>query len=117
MAISKITLLAATLALGLSTAGVATKSFAQTQNTPGNMLSDVGEDEAVLIMGSNGKMMKAKGRMSAASHTKAMGMGGHELPMGAMIYRHGGKLYLVENKAGAKTSMVQESFPDMFDNN
>lgn len=117
MAISKITLLAAGLALGLSTMGVATKSYAQAQNTPGNMISDVGEDEALLIMGGNGKMMKAKGKMSAASHTKAMGMGGRELPMGAMVYRHGGKLYLVENKAGAKTSMVQETFTDMFDNN
>ena len=58
------------------------------------MLSDVGDDEAVFFSAKTGKMHKAKVKVSAAHHAKAMAKGGHEIT-GAMIYKKGGKVYLV----------------------
>ena len=118
MSLSKMTVLAAGLALSLSTFGISTAVKAQgAQNTPGNMLSDVGEDEAVYVSPKTGKVTKAKVKVSAAAHTKAMAKGAKEIT-GAMIYRKGGKLYLLENKpTTAGKTMMQEDFQDMFDVN
>ena len=118
MSLSKTALLAASLTLGLSTMGVVTKSFAQApQNAPANMLLDVGEDEVMYMNIKTGKMNKGKMKISAAHNTKAMGMGAREISS-SMIYRKGGKLYLLENKAsaGGKT-VVQENFQEVFDGN
>ena len=118
MSLSKTTLLAAGLTLALATTGMATKTFAQAQNSPGNMLSDVGEDEVLYLKAETGKVTKGKAKMTAAHTTKAMSMGAKELPKGAMIFRKGGKLYLLENKVstGNKT-MIQDNFQDVFDGN
>ena len=67
------------------------------------MLSDVGEDEAVIISPKTGKITKAKVKVSAAHHTKAMAAGAREIK-GGMLYRHGGKLYLLESMAKPPTS-------------
>ena len=118
MSLSKITLLAAGLTLGLSTMGMTTKTFAQPVNSPGNMLTDMGEDEAIYLRAETGKVSKGKMKLTAAHHTKAMAAGARELPKGAVVYRKGGKLYLLENKAGAGgKTVVQENFQDVFDNN
>lgn len=119
MSLSKMTLLAAGLALGFSTMGLSSTAFAQAQNTPGNMQSDVGQDEVIYLKAETGRMTKAKTKISDASHSKAMAQGARELPRGAMIYRKGGKLYLLENKPGkaAGKSMIQEEFQDHFDGN
>jgi hypothetical protein len=118
MSLSKMTVLAAGLALAFTTFGASTAVKAQApQNAPSNMLTDVGEDEAVYVNPKTGKVSKAKTKVSAAHHTKAMAKGGREIS-GAMIYRKGGKLYLLENKptTGGKT-MMHEDFQDMFDVN
>jgi hypothetical protein len=114
MSFSKLTVLAAGLALAMSTA-----AFAQSQNVPGNMLSDVGQDEIIYLKSETGKVTKAKMKMNDASHGKAMKAGARELPHGAMIYRKGGKLYLLENKAGkaAGKTMIHEEFQEHFDGN
>jgi hypothetical protein len=125
MSISKRALLAAGLALGVTTMAYTTTVFAQTQNTPGDMLSDVGEDEAVYYKAETGKMTKAKAKITAAHHTKAMAAGAKEVPKGtkptksALLYKHGGKIYMLENKPGAAAgkTVVQEGFQDMFDGN
>jgi hypothetical protein len=124
MSLSKTALLAAALAFALPLAGVATKTFAQTQNTPGNMLSDVGEDEVVYLKAETGKVTKGKMKMTAAMHTKAMSMGAKEVDpktvkTTGMVYKHGGKFYHVANKAGAAAgkTMVQENFQEVFDGN
>ena len=113
MSLSKITLLAASLALGLSTMGIATKTYAQAQNNPGNMLSDVGEDEAILIS-PKGKIMKTKITKGKGQFAKMQKMGGREIS-GAMIVRRGGKFYLLEDKPGAGS--IKASFQDAFDMN
>ena len=112
MSLSKITLLAAGLALGFST-----MSFAQSQNQPGNQLGDVGQDEVIYLRAETGRFSKGKTKISDASHTKAMSQGARELPRGAMIYRKGGKLYLLENKPGkaAGKTMIAEEFQEHFD--
>jgi hypothetical protein len=128
MSLSKRELLAAGLALGLSTVAVATDAIAQArdggaQNTPGDMLSDMGEDEAVYYNSVTGKMTKAKIKVTAAHHTKAMAAGAKEVAKGtkptktSLVYRHGGKVYMLENKPGAAAgkTMIQDSFQDMFD--
>jgi hypothetical protein len=125
MSLSKRELLAAGLGLGLTTVGFTTAAYAQAQNNPGDMLSDVGEDEAVYYKAETGKMTKAKVKMTAAHHTKAMAAGAKEIQKGtkpsktALIYKHGGKMYMLENKAGAAAgkSMIQEQFQDVFDGN
>ena len=108
-------LIAASLALGLSTVGFSHQASAQApQNTPLNMLTDVGEDEVIMIT--------PKGRVAKSKITKGKGhfqrmtkLGGREIT-GAMIVRRGGKLYLLEDKpaAGGKT-MVQSNFQDVFE--
>ena len=119
MSLSKMTLLAAGLSLGFASLGLSTTSYAQSQNVPGNMLSDVGQDEIIYLRAETGRLSKAKMKMTDASHSKAMSMGARELPRGAMIYRKGGKLYLLENKPGkaAGMTMIQEGFQDHFDGN
>lgn len=118
MSLSKITLLAAGLALAFSTTSIVTKTMAQApQNAPSNMLTDIGEDEAVYLKAETGKVVKAKRKMAAEHHTKAMAAGAREIPRGAMIYRKGGKLYLLENKPGkaAGKTVIEENFQDHFD--
>jgi hypothetical protein len=127
MSLSKIALLAAGLALGLTTMSVTvtTPALAQgAQNTPGDMLSDVGEDEAVYYNAATGKMTKAKMKVSDAHHTKAVAAGAKEVAKGtkptktSLVYKKGGKVYMLENKPGsAGKTVVQESFQDMFDGN
>jgi|SwirhisoilCB1_FD_contig_31_2348654_length_481_multi_7_in_0_out_0_1 hypothetical protein len=125
MSLSKRALLASAFALGLTSVGLTTQVHAQAQNIPGNMLSDVGEDEAIYYNAATGKMTKAKVKMTAAMHTKAMSAGAKELAKGAkptktaLVYKHGGKMYVLENKAGsaAGKTMIQEQFQDMFDGN
>jgi hypothetical protein len=59
-----------------------------------------------------GKLKTAK--LSAANEEK-MAKAGHELPAGAVIYQHGGKVYIIENKpaaAGGKT-MIEQEYPGL----
>jgi hypothetical protein len=125
MLLSKRELLASALVLGVTGAGYTTAVYAQAQNSPGDMLNDVGEDEAVYYKSETGKMTKSKVKMTAAHHTKAMAAGAKEVPKGtkptktSMIYKHGGKMYMLENKPGtaAGKTMIQEQFQDVFDGN
>jgi hypothetical protein len=118
MSLSKITLLAAGLALAFSTTSIVTKANAQgAQNTPANMLTDVGEHD-VILLGAKGKVMKTKLTPGKGVFKKAQAAGAREIS-GAMIIRRGGKFYLLEDKPGkaAGKSMIHESFQDHFDMN
>jgi len=124
MSLFKNAMLAAGLALGLTTMAYTTTTavYAQAQNTPGDMLSDIGEDEAIYYNAATGKMTKARAKMTNERHTKAMAAGAKEVAKGtkptktSLVYRHGGKIYMLENKPGstAGKTMLQESFQDMF---
>jgi hypothetical protein len=128
MSLSKIALLAAGLALGLTTMSVTvtTPALAQgAQNTPANMLDDIGEDEAIYYNAATGKMTKAKVKLTPGKgyHQKALKAGAKEVAKGtkpsksALLYKRGGKIYMLENKPGtaAGKTMIQENFQDVFD--
>ena len=104
MFISKRALLAtaAGLVIGLSTAAIA-----QTPPAKGNAKSQeattVGEGEAIMLH-PKGTVHKSNVKVSAAQHEAAMKKGARELKAGSVIYRQGGKTYLMEDSANEKAS-------------
>jgi hypothetical protein len=112
--------------LGLSTTVTTHQALAQAQNNPGNMLNDVGEDEAIYYNAETGRFTKAKVKLSAAHHSKLTGKSKEMTSAqimankkSGMVYKKGGKLYLLENTkaAGAAKGTVQNEFQDLFDGN
>jgi hypothetical protein len=124
MSLSKTALLAAGLALGLTTMTYTTKVYAQAQSQP-DMLQDIGENEAIYYNATTGKMTKAKIKLTPGKgyHAKAIKAGAKEVAKGtkptksALIYKRDGKIYMLENKPGtaAGKTIIQENFQDMFD--
>ena len=111
MSVSKRELLAVGCALmiGLSTAAVA-------QTAKGNAKSSeagtIGEGEAYMIGPQGQRLHKSKVKVSAAQHEAAMKKGAREIRPGAVIYRQGGKLYMMEDRANERAS---QSFQGNFD--
>ena len=103
MSISKRALLAsgAGLIIALSTAAIA-------QTVKGNAKSQevatVGEGEAVMIGPKGQRLHKSKVKVSAAQHEAAMKKGAREVKPGAVLYKQGGKLYMMEDSANEKAS-------------
>jgi hypothetical protein len=89
------------LVIGLSTAAVA-------QTAKGNAKSSeaatIGEGEAVMIGPKGQRLHKSKVKVSAASHEAAMKKGAREVKAGTVIYKQGGKLYMLEDSANEKAS-------------
>src|SRR5262249_6392267 len=111
MSISTRVLLAAGCALmiGLSTAAVA-------QTAKGNAKSSeagtIGEGEAYMIGPKGQRMHKSKVKVSAAQHEVAMKKGAREVKPGAVIYKQGGKLYMLQDSGNEKAS---QGFQGNFD--
>jgi hypothetical protein len=102
MSISKRALLAssACLVIGLSTGAMAqTKGNAKSQE-----VTTVGEGEAVMIGPKGQRLHKSKVKVSAAQHEAAMKKGAREVKPGAVLYKQGGKLYMMEDSANEKAS-------------
>ena len=102
MSISKRALLAssACLVIGLSTGAMAqTKGNAKSQE-----VTSVGEGEAVMIGPKGQRLHKSKAKVSAAQHEAAMKKGAREVRPGAVLYKQGGKLYMIEDSANEKAS-------------
>ena len=129
MSLFKMALLAAGLVvgLGLSTSVTTHQALAQgAQNTPNNMLSDMGEDEAIYYNAETGRFTKAKMKLTAAHHAKLTGKA-KEMTVAqvtankksGMVYKKGGKVYLLENAkaGGAAKGAVQTDFQELFDGN
>jgi hypothetical protein len=89
------------LVIGLSTAAVA-------QTAKGNAKSSeaatIGEGEAVMIGPKGQRLHKSKVKVSATSHEAAMKKGAREVKSGTVIYKQGGKLYMLEDSANEKAS-------------
>ncbi|HWM45942.1 MAG TPA: hypothetical protein VNR11_03395 [Xanthobacteraceae bacterium] len=123
MTFSKAAVLAASVAFPLSASSLSTMVHAQSaasaqpQNYPGDMMSDMGEDEAIYLKAETGRITKSKKKVSDATHAKAMQHGARALAQGSMIYRKGGKIYLLENKPGSAPgkTMIQENFQEHWD--
>ena len=108
MAISKRALLAtgSSLVIALSTAAIA-------QTAKGNAKSSeagtIGEGEAVMIGPKGQRLHKSKVKVNATQHDAAMKKGAREVKPGTVIYKQGGKLYLMEDKANEKASQHFQS--------
>jgi FlaG/FlaF family flagellin (archaellin) len=112
MLVSKRALLATatSLVIGLSTAAIA-----QTPPAKGNAKSQeattVGEGEAIMLH-PKGTVHKSRVKVTAAQHEAALKKGAREVKPGAVIYRQGGKLYMMEDSANEKAS---SNFQSNFD--
>jgi len=108
MTISKRVLLASasSLVIALSTGAIA-------QTPKGNAKSSeagtIGEGEAYMIGHKGENIHKSHTKVSAASHEAAMKKGAREVKAGTVIYRQGGKLYMMEDTANEKASQHFQS--------
>jgi hypothetical protein len=106
MAISKRTVLTAGagLVIGLSSVAVA-----QAQGKKSSEVATMGEGEAVMIGSKGEQIHKSNVKVTAAQHEAAMKKGAREVKSGAVIYKQGGKLYMLEEP-------TNETFHDVFEN-
>ena len=58
------------------------------------------------------RLHKSNVKVTAAQHEAAMKKGAKEIKPGAVIYKQGGKLYMLEDSANERAS---QSFQDQFD--
>jgi hypothetical protein len=107
MSISKRSLLAASAAvlIGLSSAAVA-------QSKKSSQVATVGEGEAVMIGPKGERLHKSNVKITAAQHEAAMKKGAREVKPGTVVYKQGGKLYMLEDNANEKAS---QGFQGNFD--
>jgi hypothetical protein len=107
MTISKRVLLAAgsSLVIALSSAAIA-------QSKKSTEAGTFGEGEAYMIGHKGAHIHKSNTKISAASHEAAMKKGAREIKPGTVIYKQGGKLYMMEDSANEKAS---SSFQSNFD--
>src|ERR1700716_3448041 len=103
---SKRALLAAGCGLVIGLSAVAT---AQTKKS--SEVATMGEGEAVMLHPKGG-IHKSSVKVSAAHHEAAMKKGAREIKPGAVLYRSGGKLYMMEDSANERAS---QHFQDHFD--
>jgi hypothetical protein len=102
MSISKRAFVAASAAVltGLSTGAMAQ----QKGNAKSSQAATLGEGEAVMIGPKGQRLHKSNVKVTAAQHEAAMKKGAREVKAGTVIYKQGGKLYLLEDNANEKAS-------------
>jgi len=111
MALSKRAILAAgsSLAIALSTGVMA-------QTAKGNKKSSeagtIGKGEAYMIGPRGQRLHKSQAKVTAAQHEAAIKKGAHEVKPGTVLYKQGGKLYMLQDSANEKAS---QNFQDQFD--
>ena len=106
MSVSKRTLLAAGVCLAV---GLSTVAMAQTKKS--TEATTMGEGEAIMLHPKGG-VHKSNVKVTAAQHEAAMKKGAREIKPGAVIYKQGGKLYMMEDSANEKAS---QNFQNQFD--
>ena len=114
MLVSKRALLATAtgLVIGLSTVAIAQTPPGAKGNAKSHEVATVGEGEAVMIGPKGQRLHKSHVKITAAQHEAAMKKGAREIKPGAVIYRQGGKLYMMEDSANEKAS---SNFQSNFD--
>ena len=103
MSISKRALLASSagLAIALSTAAIAQTAKG---NAKSQEVATVGEGEAVMLGPKGQRLHKSKLKVTAAQHEAAMKKGAREVKPGTVLYKQGGKMYMIEDSANEKAS-------------
>jgi hypothetical protein len=110
MFISKRILLATATGLVI---GLSTVAIAQTPpNKKSQEVTTVGEGEAIMIGPKGQRLHKSHVKVTSAQHEAAIKKGAREIKPGAVIYKQGGKLYMMEDNANEKAS---QSFQGNFD--
>jgi hypothetical protein len=111
MALSKRAILAAgsSLAIALSTGAIAQTAKG---NKKSSEVTTMGEGEAVMIGPKGQRLHKSKAKVSAAQHEAAVKKGAHEVKPGTVLYKQGGKIYMMQDSANEKAST---HFQDQFD--
>ena len=106
MAISKRTVLTAGagFVVGLSSIVVA-----QAQGKKSSEVATMGEGEAFMVGREGERIHKSNVKVTAAQHEAAMKKGAREIKPGAVMYKQGGKLYMLEEP-------TNETFHDVFEN-
>ena len=91
-----------------------TAAIAQTSkgNAKSSKAGTLGEGETYMIGPKGQRLHKSKHKVTAAQHEAAMKKGAREVKPGAVIYRQGGKLYMMEDSANEKAST---HFQNQFD--
>jgi hypothetical protein len=75
--------------------GLSSAAIAQTKkSTPA---TTIGEGEAIMVNGAN--VHKSNSPVTAAQHTAAVSKGAKEISGGTVIYKQGGKLYMLQDNA------------------
>ena len=106
MSISKRTVLTAGAGFIVGLSGIA---VAQAQGKKSSEVATMGEGEAVMIGPKGERVHKSNVKVTAAQHEAAMKKGAREIKPGAVIYKQGGKLYMLEEPRN-------ETFQDVFEN-
>ena len=106
MAISKRTVLTAGAGFIV---GMSTVAVAQAQNKKSSEITSVGEGEAVMLGSKGDRVHKSNSKITAAQHEAAMKKGAREIKPGAVIYRQGGKIYMLEEP---QTQTFHDVFED-----
>ena len=103
MAISKRAILAggSSLVIALSTAAIAQTAKG---NAKSSEVGTIGEGETYMIGPKGQRLHKSKHKVTAAQHEAAMKKGAREVRPGTVIYKQGGKLYMMEDSANEKAS-------------
>jgi hypothetical protein len=106
MAISKRTVLTAGagFVVGLSSIAVA-----QAQGKKSSEVATMGEGEAFMVGREGERIHKSNVKVTAGQHEAAMKKGAREIKPGAVMYKQGGKLYMLEEP-------TNETFHDVFEN-
>jgi hypothetical protein len=91
---------------------IALSSGAIAQAKKSSQVTTVGEGEAVMIGPKGQRLHKSNVKISTAQHEAAMKKGAREIKPGAVIYKQGGKLYMLEDNANEKAS---QQFQGNFD--
>ena len=103
MALSKRAILAGGTSLLIA---MSTTAIAQTAkgNAKSSEAGTIGEGESYMIGKKGQRLHKSKVKVSTAQHEAAMKKGAREVKPGTVIYKQGGKLYLMEDSANEKAS-------------
>jgi hypothetical protein len=106
MAVSKRTVLTAGAGFVV---GLSSIAIAQAQGKKSSEVATMGEGEAFMIGPKGERLHKSNVKVTAAQHEAAMKKGAREVKAGAVIYKQGGKLYMLEEPQN-------QTFHDVFEN-
>jgi hypothetical protein len=106
MAVSKRTVLTAGAGFVV---GLSSIAIAQAQGKKSSEVATMGEGEAFMIGPKGERLHKSNVKVTAAQHEAAVKKGAREVKAGAVIYKQGGKLYMLEEPEN-------QTFHDVFEN-